>query len=119
MNATATTAEPDTRERDPELFIGAITWDDHTAKTEAERMPLIMRDDYVWLKRTVRRVYHRHIQTVADLLAMLGFAHDKATWSKILRGHWNRDAKGNPREPLMSASTVPAPRNSGASTAPT
>jgi len=72
-----------------------IKWDDVTIAHEAEHMPGELRELYVWLKVFTREHCHKDVDMLVSRFRELGIHRDKTTWSKILRGRWKRDARGD------------------------
>ena len=92
--------KPDTS---PELFTGQIGWDNATITREAERFPEALRVDYIWLKTCVRVDFDRSVRQLTEELIGQGVEIGIDVWQKILRGLWDRYAKGVQREkPLLS-----------------
>ncbi|MBN8246216.1 MAG: hypothetical protein J0L84_02090, partial [Verrucomicrobia bacterium] len=78
-------------------------WDDISIEREIAYLPTELRDGYRWLKVYTRDVLGRSFERLVDQLKALGVYHDKTTWSKILRGRWNRGANGDPiKTPVIS-----------------
>src|SRR3954470_777292 len=69
--------------------------DDLTLDHYAKLYPAEMRDPFMWFGYFVREVCSRDLEVLMARLDQLGVNHDKTTWSKILRGRWNRDGEGN------------------------
>lgn len=59
--------------------------------------PEEMREPFSWLATFVREQCNRDIDVLHEVARKLGLEHDKTTWSRILRGLWNRDANGAER----------------------
>ena len=90
-----------------QLFRGAIRWDDLTINSEATQFPEEVREHYVWLKSYTRDVLARDVDLLVEQLKQVGVYRDKTTWSKILRGLWAKDAKGNARtSPVIAAENL-------------
>jgi DNA transposition AAA+ family ATPase len=79
----------------PEYGGPMIKWDDVTIAHEAEHMPGELKELYLWLKVFVREHCHKDVDMLVTRLRELGIHRDKTTWSKILRGRWKRDARGD------------------------
>jgi DNA transposition AAA+ family ATPase len=73
-----------------------IKWGDDVIAEESVRLPESLRAEYIWLKSYVRDALNRSVEVLHDQLSNLGIDHDKTTWSKILRGRWNRSAYNEP-----------------------
>lgn len=81
-----------------------IRWDSQTIQSEALHFPPEMREGYVWLKSYVRDEHNREVIGLVEISQRLGINHDKTTWSRILRGRWNRSAHGDPLpSPIVAA----------------
>lgn len=78
-----------------QLFIGAIRWDDVVIQNEAAHFPEPLRPAFIWLKSYVREALARDVDRLDDALRAAGVFTEKAIWSKILRGRWQHDGKGN------------------------
>ena len=76
-----------------------IKWSDLEIERECAYLPEELREPYVWLKVFTREECHKDAAVLTDCMRRVGVDRDKTTWSKILRGRWNRDARG---EPLVS-----------------
>jgi len=74
----------------------AMRWDNVSLEAVAELFPERLREPVLWLGIYVRE----HCAKSADVLAArahkLGVELDKTTWSRVLRGRWNRDGEGRP-----------------------
>lgn len=81
-----------------------IKWDELVIRSEAAHFPDHLRDDYIWLKTYTRDELNREVDELASLARRLGMSHDKTTWSRILRGRWNRNRSGDVlANPIVSA----------------
>lgn len=54
--------------------------------------PEELREPYVWLGCYLREECSREYDILTDRAKKIGITFDKTTWSKVLRGKWNRDA---------------------------
>lgn len=54
--------------------------------------PEELREPFVWLGCYLREECSREYDVLVDRARKLGLTFDKTTWSKVLRGKWNRDA---------------------------
>lgn len=61
----------------------------------AASYPEEMREPFIWLATYLREECHKDLDILTESLRKLGFEHDKTTWSKIVRGRWNKDKSGN------------------------
>lgn len=77
-----------------------------TIEAIAEGYPEPLRKPFLWLASYVRNQCSRDIVTLTTRADKLGIEFDKTTWSKILRGRYNRDAEGE----LMEHSVVALPK---------
>lgn len=81
----------------------SITWDDLTITHEADHMPTELREDYRWLKAYTRDACNRDCDILTTRFLEVGVQRDKTTWSKILRGRYQRDSHGRQQaNPLVS-----------------
>jgi hypothetical protein len=71
-----------------------IVLDMKTLEERAQHLPPAMREDFVWLGSYTREECGRDVDILHNRLKALGIHHDKTTWSKILRGLWNRTPEG-------------------------
>lgn len=84
-----------------------IRWDDPTIAAHAETMPEDLREDFSYLARWIRDDCGRDLVRAQARIEKLGFRHDITVWSKIVRGRWQRDARGNPTpSPIMTAARL-------------
>lgn len=74
--------------------INVARFDETTIEQEAGHLPEEMRDAYRWLKAFTREECNRDIHRLTDRFRAVGVEHDATTWSKILRGLWNRTPSG-------------------------
>lgn len=54
--------------------------------------PEELREPYIWLGCFFREECSREYDVLVDRARKLGITFDKTTWSKVMRGKWNRDA---------------------------
>lgn len=78
-----------------ETTVHTARFDETTTEQEAGHLPEEMRDSYRWLKTFCREECNRDIHRLTDKFRAVGIEHDATTWSKILRGRWNRNPKGD------------------------
>ena len=71
-----------------------IRFDEQTIENHAAHLPEEMREDYRWLLSFTRDACHRDIHRLTESFRKVGIYHDETTWSKIIRGLWNRDKFG-------------------------
>jgi DNA transposition AAA+ family ATPase len=71
-----------------------IKWDDVTIARECEHLPPDLRQPYRWLKTYGREHCHRDLDVLTNHFAAAGVHHDRTTWSKIVRGRWKRNRRG-------------------------
>jgi DNA transposition AAA+ family ATPase len=80
-----------------------IRLDIGTLDARAAHLPTSMQDNFVWLGRFMDEECSRDLDLLAAAFKEVGIEHDKTTWSKILRGMWKKDSKGNELEvPILS-----------------
>lgn len=79
-----------------ETTLPTARFDETTTEQEAGHLPEDMRDSYRWLKTFCREECNRDIHRLTDRFRAVGVEHDATTWSKILRGLWNRNSGGAP-----------------------
>ena len=60
-----------------------------------ELYPEELRGPVMWLGEYLREECGRSLDVLSGRAQKLGVELDKTTWSKVLRGRWNRDAEGN------------------------
>lgn len=76
--------------------------DDPTMLTRVEHYPDELREPVLWLAAYVRNECNRDLDLLAGHAGKLGISFDKTTWSKVLRGLWNRSAGGEATGPIVS-----------------
>ncbi len=69
-----------------------IKLDDVTLQQRCAHYPAELREPLMWLGYYVREHCSRDVDLLVDRAEKLEIHLDKTTWSKILRGRWNRDA---------------------------
>lgn len=69
-------------------------FDETNIEQEAGHLPEEMRDGYRWIKTFCREECNRDIHRLTERFRAVGVEHDATTWSKILRGLWNRNPSG-------------------------
>lgn len=79
-----------------------ILLDDFTLTKRALHLPESMRLGFAWLGAYLREDCMRDIDILASRMKDAGVNHDKTTWSRVLRGRWDRDGFGNPTPPIIS-----------------
>lgn len=72
----------------------AIRWDDATITKEAGHLPPELREPFVYLKSYTRERCSRDVDLLVVQFKRLNVHCDKTTWTKILRGRWNRNSRG-------------------------
>lgn len=80
---------------DDKLIPGGIRWDNLTIEAEALHLPADCRELYYWFKSWARDACLRDPDLVLERVQAAGFAWDRRTCSRILRGRWNRTPKGD------------------------
>src|SRR4029077_16912707 len=76
-----------------------IKWTDKDLDIIAQGYPEEMREPFMWFGWYGREECGRDLELLTSRARERGVDHDKTTWSKILRGKWN---KGKENEPLPS-----------------
>lgn len=69
--------------------------DDLTLEKFAAGYPEEMREPFMWFGWFVRNECQRDLDILMNRLKEFGITHDRTTFSKIVRGRWNKDAAGN------------------------
>lgn len=81
----------------------SVRLDHVTLETRAAHLPESMRENLVWLGAFVRDACNRDFEILTQRMTDLGYKHEKSTWSKVLKGQWQHDAKGRRTEfPIIS-----------------
>jgi DNA transposition AAA+ family ATPase len=81
-----------------------ISYELSKLEAHALTLPPQMREDFVWLGRYVDKECGRNLSVLETRVRGLGFDATAGTFSKILRGHWQTDAKGRPvASPVLKA----------------
>lgn len=75
-----------------------IRLDALTLENRAAHLPEAMREPFIWLGSFARNECSHSMDLLMKRFAALKIHHDKTTWSKILRGMWQRNAKGEVTE---------------------
>lgn len=73
-----------------------VRWDDKSLDGIAQRYPVEMREPFMWLGWFGREECARDLDNLVARATEIGIRHDKTTWSRILRGRWNKDREDNP-----------------------
>lgn len=73
-----------------------------TLESKAAHLPEGMREHFIWLGEFCREECNRDVDLLQQRFASIGVQHDKTTWSKILRGFWNRLADGRECPPCLA-----------------
>lgn len=71
-------------------------FDERSIEDHALHLPEEMRESFRWLAVFCREECNRDIHRLTDRFKLVGVYHDSTTWSKILRGFWQRDKNGDP-----------------------
>lgn len=87
---------------DKQNQLARILWDDVVIARESATMPEALREPYRWFKCWARDTCLRDVDTVTIRLRELGIDRDRSTWSKLLRGKYCIDDKGNVRTALIN-----------------
>lgn len=81
-----------------------VKWSDQQLEIVAQGYPAEMREPFMWLGWFGREECARDLDVLTLRAKELGVLHDKTTWSKILRGKWNKDKDNKPLDsPVISA----------------
>ncbi len=72
-----------------------VKWTDRELDVIAGGYPEEMREPVMWLGWFGREECGRDMELLTKRAQELGITHDKTTWSKILRGRWNKDKDGH------------------------
>jgi hypothetical protein len=78
-----------------------IRLDNPSLEGRAATYPPELREPFIWLGCYVREECSREIDILTERARKLGINSDKTTWSKVLRGKWNRDARGRETTPCV------------------
>src|SRR4051812_7464978 len=70
--------------------------DDLSLERATAGYPEELRQQVMWLGCFVREECMRDLDILVNRCQSLKIAHDKTSWSRILRGRWNQDASSNP-----------------------
>ncbi len=73
---------------------GRVRLDAVTLEARAKLLPASMQELFIWLGSFLRDACDGNLDILQKKFTDLKVQHDKTTWSKILRGQWNRDAHG-------------------------
>jgi DNA transposition AAA+ family ATPase len=73
-----------------------VKWTDRELDVIAQGYPQEMREPLMWLGWFGREECGRDLDILVSRAKELGIQHDKTSWSKILRGKWNKDKEGQP-----------------------
>jgi DNA transposition AAA+ family ATPase len=73
----------------------AIRFDTPTVTARTAHYPDELKEPVLWLATFAREECNRDLAILAEHAHDLGIEFDETTWSRILRGRWNRDAAGN------------------------
>lgn len=80
----------------------AMRLDDPTMHTRVEHYPEELREPVLWLAAYVRNECNRDLDLLEGHARKLGVEFNKTTWSRVLRGQWNRSATGEETGPLVA-----------------
>jgi hypothetical protein len=83
-----------------------IRWDDINLDKVAQGYPAELREPFMWLGWFGREQCNRDVEVLTQRAVELNIQHDKTTWSKVLRGRWNKDKDGN----VLPSPTVALPK---------
>lgn len=85
---------------------GKLHLDNLTLEKHAAGYPPEMREAFIWFGCFFREACMRDLEVLVSRCKELGINHDKTTWSKILRGRWNKDANDN----IVDSPTLALPK---------
>lgn len=74
----------------------AMRWDAVAVEERAELFVENLREPVLWLMTYTRDHCSKNVDVLAARAAKLGIELDTTTWSRVLRGRWNRDGEGRP-----------------------
>lgn len=74
----------------------AMKWDTTSLEELAELFPDKLREPVLWLATYTRDQCGKSADMLGARAHKLGIELDKTTWSRVLRGRWNRDGEGRP-----------------------
>ena len=74
----------------------AMRLDVPTIQARTAHYPDELREAVLWIANYLREECARDLDILTDQARKLGVEFDKTTWSKVLRGRWDRNAEGNP-----------------------
>jgi len=80
---------------DPSIDSRRARLDAKTLEERSRYLPTEMQELFIWLGSFCREECGGDVDILHQRFTALGFGHDKTTWSKILRGMWNRNAHGH------------------------
>lgn len=83
-----------------------IRLDTPSLEARAALYPEELRDPFLWLGRFLDDECARDIDILVKKADLLGVHFDKTTWSRVLRGRWNRDAQ----DELLDSPIVALPK---------
>ena len=81
---------------DAGLVDNLVKWADKDLDLIAQAYPQEMREPFMWLGWFGRQECGKNLDLLTARARDLGVQHDKTTWSRILRGKWNKDKDNNP-----------------------
>jgi DNA transposition AAA+ family ATPase len=81
----------------------AMKWDNASLEELAELFPDRLREPVLWLAIYTREHCAKSTDVLAARAQKLGVELDKTSWSRVMRGRWNRDGEGRPLpSPIVS-----------------
>lgn len=80
----------------------AIHWEDHHIAAEAGILPEKLREPYVWLKTFLRDKCNRDLDVLTQKFRDRGVTVDKTNWTRICKGRWRIDTRGEECTPCIS-----------------
>ena len=73
-----------------------------TMEKRVQHYPEELRDPVLWLASYTNEECGRDAEILTERARELGYGFDKTTWSKVLRGRWNRDAQLKVTTPILN-----------------
>lgn len=85
----------------PESNQGPILWESRYAETEAALLPEPLREPYLWLKNYAAQECAKDVDLLVEAFKRVGVHRDKTTWTKLLKGRYNRKPDGTPSDNVL------------------
>lgn len=81
---------------------GLLKLDVPTMETRVVHYPEDLREPVLWLSSYIREDCGRDLDILTENARKLKIEFDKTTWSKVLRGRWNRNAENAEVTPIVN-----------------